>query len=148
MPTIVDAVVVVVSHIQRIGCQPEKTTLHGGGQSLSWSAAEQGKENIGKRLAAHPTPTPHAARSEKIKYRLAIAICSLKDRCRTIVSLTLVLVSCVVGVWLIVLTLSLTPYGKVPRLILKKTSRLTQAVVVSEGIFCAARCCVISIYRA
>ena len=23
-------VVVVVSHIQRIGCQPEKTTLHGG----------------------------------------------------------------------------------------------------------------------
>ena len=36
--------VVVVSHIQRIGCQPEKTTLHGG-QSRSWSA-EQGKENI------------------------------------------------------------------------------------------------------
>ena len=36
--------VVVVSHIQRIGCQPEKTTLHGG-QSSSWSA-EQGKENI------------------------------------------------------------------------------------------------------
>ena len=36
-------VVVVVSHIQRIGCQPEKTTLHGG-QSRSWSA-EQGKEN-------------------------------------------------------------------------------------------------------
>ena len=34
---------VVVSHIQRIGCQPEKTTLHGG-QSRSWSA-EQGKEN-------------------------------------------------------------------------------------------------------
>ena len=27
-----------------------------------------------------------------------------------------------------------------PRLILKKTSRRTQAVVVSEGIFCAARC--------
>ena len=27
--------------------------------------------------------------------------------------------------------------------ILKKTSRRTQAVVVSEGIFCAARCCVI-----
>ena len=34
-------VVVVVSHIQRIGYQPEKTTLHGG-QSRSWSA-EQGK---------------------------------------------------------------------------------------------------------
>ena len=30
--------------IQRIGCQPEKTTLHGR-QSRSWSA-EQGKENI------------------------------------------------------------------------------------------------------
>ena len=30
-------------HIQRICCQPEKTTLHGG-QSRSWSA-EQGKEN-------------------------------------------------------------------------------------------------------
>ena len=28
-------------------------------------------------------------------------------------------------------------------LILKKTSRRTQAVVVSEGMFCAARCCVI-----
>ena len=27
-----------------------------------------------------------------------------------------------------------------PRVILKKTSRRTQAVVVSEGIFCAARC--------
>ena len=38
----------VVSHIQRVGCQPEKTTLHGG-QSRSWSA-EQGKyENIEKR---------------------------------------------------------------------------------------------------
>ena len=32
-------VVVVVSHIQRIGCQPEKTTLHGG-QSRSWSAEQ------------------------------------------------------------------------------------------------------------
>ena len=38
-----------VSHIQRIGCQPEKTTLHGG-QSRSWSA-EQGKENKRKSLA-------------------------------------------------------------------------------------------------
>ena len=47
-----------------------------------------------------------------------------------------------VGVWLIVRASSSTPYGKVPRLILKKTSRLTQAVVVPEGIFCAARCCV------
>ena len=33
---------VVVSRIQRIGYQPEKTTLHGG-QSRSWSA-EQGKK--------------------------------------------------------------------------------------------------------
>ena len=48
-----------------------------------------------------------------------------------------------VDVWLIVLASSSTPYGKVPRLILKKTSRLTQALVVSECIFCAARCCVI-----
>ena len=57
-------VVVVVSHIQRIGCQPEKTTLHGG-QSRSWSA-EQGKENKRKSLAAYPPPTPHTARSERI----------------------------------------------------------------------------------
>ena len=35
--------------------------LHGG----QWSA-EQGKENEIKRLAAHPPPTPHAVRSEKI----------------------------------------------------------------------------------
>ena len=48
-----------------------------------------------------------------------------------------------VGVWLIVLASSPTLYWKVPRLILKKTSRLTQAVVISEGISCAARCCVI-----
>ena len=32
---------IAVSHIQRLGCQPEKITLHGG-QSRSWSA-EQGK---------------------------------------------------------------------------------------------------------
>ena len=48
----------VVSHIQRIGCQPEKNTLHGG-QSRSWSA-EQGREKRNKRenLEAHPHPTP------------------------------------------------------------------------------------------
>ena len=39
---VVVVAVVVVSHIQRIGCQPEKPTLHGG-QSRSWSA-EQGKK--------------------------------------------------------------------------------------------------------
>ena len=49
-------IVVVVSHIQRIGCQPEKTTLHGG-QSRLWSA-EQGEENKKKRIAAYPPP-PH-----------------------------------------------------------------------------------------
>ena len=58
-------VVVVVSHIQRIGCQSEKTTLHGG-QSRSWSV-EQGKYNKRKSLAAyHPSPHSHTARSEKI----------------------------------------------------------------------------------
>ena len=56
---------------------------------------------------------------------------------------TLVTTKCLVGVWLIVLASSSTLHGKVPRLILKKTSRLTQAVVVFEGIFGAARCCVI-----
>ena len=49
-------VVVVVSHIQRIGCQPEKTTLHGG-QSRSWSA-EQGKENKRKKSGSIPPPHP------------------------------------------------------------------------------------------
>ena len=51
-------VVVVVSHIQRIGCQPEKATLHGG-QSRLWSA-EQGKENKRKKLAAYLPPTPES----------------------------------------------------------------------------------------
>ena len=37
-------VVVVVSHIQRFGCQPEKDLTSHGGQSRSWSA-EQGKGN-------------------------------------------------------------------------------------------------------
>ena len=64
-------VVVVVSHIQRIGCQPEKTTLHGG-QSRSWSA-EQGKkekEKVWQRTRPPPQKKkkkgpPRAARSEK-----------------------------------------------------------------------------------
>ena len=42
-----------------IGCQPEKTTLHGG-QSRSWSA-EQGKENKRKSLAAYPPHPPHCS---------------------------------------------------------------------------------------
>ena len=61
---------------------------------------------------------------------LDITIRSLKDRwCVTIVSLTQVFVYCVIGDWLIVLVSSSTLYEKVPRLILKKTNRLTQAVV-------------------
>ena len=49
--------------------QPEKTTLFHGGQSRSWSA-EQGKENKKKKsgsIPPPPHPTPHPARSEKIK---------------------------------------------------------------------------------
>ena len=42
----------VVSHIQRIDCQPEKTTLHGG-QSHSWSA-EQGEKEEGKKSGSAP----------------------------------------------------------------------------------------------
>ena len=38
--------VVVVSHIQRMGCLPEKTTLHGG-QSRSWSAEQEIKKKSG-----------------------------------------------------------------------------------------------------
>ena len=51
----------VVSHIQRIGCQPEKnySTLDGG-QSRSWSAKK-------KSGSAPPSPPPRAARSEKNK---------------------------------------------------------------------------------
>ena len=55
-------VVVVVSHIQHIGCQAVKTTLHGG-QSHSWSA-EQRKENKKRKSGSTPPPPPHAARTE------------------------------------------------------------------------------------
>ena len=44
-----------VSHTRRIGCQPERTTLHDG-LSRSWSA-EQGKEN--KKRKSGSTPHPH-----------------------------------------------------------------------------------------
>ena len=57
-------VVVVVSHIQRIGCQPEKTTLLHGDQSRSWSA-EQGKNEKRKSLAAPPSPPPRCSFGEK-----------------------------------------------------------------------------------
>ena len=46
-------------HIQRIGCQPEKTTIHGG-LSRSW-AAEQGEKKK-KKSGSVPLPSPHAAR--------------------------------------------------------------------------------------
>ena len=76
------------------------------------------------------------------KDRLAIAIRSLKDRCVTIVSLTQVLVECVVGGRLVVLASFPTLYGKVPRLILNKTSRLTQVVVFYRRHFlCGALLC-------
>ena len=38
-----------VFHIERIGCQPERTTLHGGSRS---SSAEQGKEREQKEQIA------------------------------------------------------------------------------------------------
>ena len=43
-------VAVVVSHIQRIGCQPEKTTLHGG-QSRSWSAPDITDDSLLNRIS-------------------------------------------------------------------------------------------------
>ena len=47
-----------------------------------------------------------------------------------------------VGLWLVVLTSSPTLHGKVPRLILKKTTRLTQAVVFFRKHFlCGALLC-------
>ena len=59
----------VVSHIQRIGCQPEKTALPGG-QYRSWSAEQGKKENIKSLVGQPPTPPPpppaRAARSEKV----------------------------------------------------------------------------------
>ena len=81
-----------------------------------------------------------------IKDGLAIAIRSLKDRCVTIVSLTqVVLVQCVVVVWLDVLASSSILCGKVPRLIVKKTNRLTQAAVFFRRHFlCGALLCICS----
>ena len=52
-------VVVVVSHIQRIGCQPEKTALHGG-QSRSWSAEQEKKKKVWQRP---PPPLPPPSRA-------------------------------------------------------------------------------------
>ena len=50
--------------------------------------------------------------------------------------------SCVVGVWLVELPSSSIMYWKVPRLIVKKTNRLTQAVVFFRRHFlCGALLC-------
>ena len=55
------------THIQRIGCQPEKTTLHGG-QSRSWSAEQEKRENKIESLEAHrplpPLPPPRCSFGE------------------------------------------------------------------------------------
>ena len=67
------------------------------------------------------------------KDRLAIAIRSL--RCVTIVSLTQVLVLCVVGVWLVVLTSSSILYGKVTRLIV-----ITLVCIFLEVVFLDTVC--------
>ena len=47
--------VVVISHIQRIGDQPEKNNLHGG-QFLSWSAEQEEKNKNRKSGSVPPTP--------------------------------------------------------------------------------------------
>ena len=76
------------------------------------------------------------------KDRLAIAIRSLKDRSVPIVSLTQVLMLCVVGVWLVELPSFSIMYGKVSCLIVKKTDRLTQAVALFRRHFlCGALLC-------
>ena len=56
-------VVVVVSHIQRIGCQPENLLYTVANPARGLLNRE--KRTKEKRLAAYPPPTPHAARSEK-----------------------------------------------------------------------------------
>ena len=65
--------VVVVSHIQRIGCQPEKLLYIHGDQSRSWSA-EQRKEKKRKvwqhtHTHTHPPPTLLIRRKNKLKPR-------------------------------------------------------------------------------
>ena len=50
--------VVVVSHIQRIVCQPEKTTLRGG-HSRPWSAEQ--RKMIAKKVERQVVPTDRPA---------------------------------------------------------------------------------------
>ena len=78
---------VVVSHIQRIGCQPEKTTV-----LYTVANPARGLLNREKRTKEKvwqhtpPPPTPHTARSEIInkKYCDAVcAFCSARETCPT-----------------------------------------------------------------
>ena len=62
----VQILIVVVSHIQRIGYQPEKTTLHGS-HSRSWSARQGKKERKKKKSGGASPPHTHAFRAEEIK---------------------------------------------------------------------------------
>ena len=58
----------VVSQIQRIGCQPDRTTFsHSSGQSRSWFA-EQRKENKKGKFGTPPPPPPRCSDgTEEIK---------------------------------------------------------------------------------
>ena len=61
-------VTVVVSHIQRIGCQLEKQLYTVANPARGLLNREKRKENRRESLAAPPPLIqPHAARSEKIK---------------------------------------------------------------------------------
>ena len=104
---------------------------------LILSRHERYKISLRKVVRSH-----HITSAQSVQDSLAIAIRSLKDRSVTIVSLTQVLVSCMVGVWLVELPSSSIMYWKVPRLIVKKTNRLTQAVVFFRRHFlCGALLC-------
>ena len=57
----------VVSHIERVGCQPGETTKFiDCGQSHSWSS-EQGKENKMRKSGSAPPPPRCSFRENKIK---------------------------------------------------------------------------------
>ena len=59
---LISVVVVAVSHIQRIGCQPEKKTLHVANPARGLLNRENiTKEKVWQRT---PPPTLHAAHSE------------------------------------------------------------------------------------
>ena len=58
-------VVVVVSHIQRIGCQPEKEYMVANPARGLLNRKKRTKENVWQHTP--PPPPPHTARSEKNK---------------------------------------------------------------------------------